>query len=101
MKRHTRAFWVGLMAEVRAGAAPADVAKRHRVKESTFRWWRTELRSHTADSAPRLVPVVAAPAVVSASRYVELAIADVVLRVQVGSDVAYVAELARALARPC
>jgi len=89
------------MAEVRAGAAPADVAKRHRVKESTFRWWRTELRSHTADSAPRLVPVVAAPAVVSASRYVELAIADVVLRVQVGSDVAYVAELARALARPC
>lgn len=90
-----------LLEEVRAGASPADVAKRHRVKESTLRWWRTELRARPSAPGPRLVPVVGASAVVPPARYVELAIADVVLRVQVGADVGYVAELARALSRAC
>lgn len=101
MKRHARAFWIGLVAEVRGGAAVADVAKRHRVNEGTLRWWRTQLRSTATNDGPRLVPVVSPEHIAVPPCLVEVAISGIVLRVQVGADVTYVAELARALSRTC
>ncbi len=47
------------MAEVGASGDAEAVARRHGVKASTLRWWRTELRNRPRDVArPRLLPVV-------------------------------------------
>lgn len=104
MKRHPRAFWAGLVAEVEAGAAIVEVARRHKVRESTLRWWRTQLRR--AAPGPRLVPVlgqvsVHGPTPVRPSRHVELAISGAVLRFEEGTDVEYVVALARAVSAAC
>jgi transposase-like protein len=45
--------------EVVAGGDVEAVARRHGVKASTLRWWRTELRKRARHVAsPRLLPVV-------------------------------------------
>jgi transposase-like protein len=98
MKRHPRAFWVELVAELEAGAATGDVARRHKVRETTLRWWRTQLRRPA--TGPRLLPVVAGPAA-RAGRHVEIAVGDAVLRFEEGTDVGYVAALARAVGGGC
>lgn len=47
------------MAEVEASGDAEAVARRHGVKASTLRWWRTELRRRERKVAsPRLLPVV-------------------------------------------
>lgn len=97
MKRHPKAFWAELVAELEAGATPADVARRHRVRETTLRWWRTQLRH--APAVPRLLPVLSVPTI--ATRHLEIAVGGAVLRVEQGTDVEYVAALARAMARAC
>lgn len=99
MKRHEKSFWVGLAAEVRSGASPIDVAARHRVRVSTLRWWCWQLRSESAASGLRLVPVVAQSLL--PSRHIEIAVGSAALRVEEGTDVAYVAALARALKDAC
>jgi transposase-like protein len=98
MKRHPKAFWVELVAELEAGATPADVARRHRVRETTLRWWRTQLRS--ASAGPRLLPVTASP-VGRSTRHVEIAVGGAVVRVAEGTDVEYVGALVRALGAAC
>ena len=98
MKRHPRSFWEELVAELEAGAAPGDVARRHKVRETTLRWWRTQLRR--SPPGPRLLPVIAGPAV-RTGRHVEIAVGGAVLRFEEGTDVAYVAALARAVGAEC
>jgi hypothetical protein len=100
MKRHPRSFWVELVAEVEAGATLAEVARRRRVREGTLRWWRSQLRGERADSSQRLLPVVPVAAW-SAVGAVEVALGEVRLRVEVGTDVTYVGALARALRAAC
>lgn len=34
-----------LVAELESGATAAEVARRHRVRETTLRWWRSQLRN--------------------------------------------------------
>jgi transposase-like protein len=98
VKRRPRAFWEGLVAELEGGASAADVARRHRVRETTLKWWRSQLRRESR--RPRLLPVVAQiPALVL--RRVEIEVGGVVLRAEEGTDVEYVAALARALGRAC
>ena len=47
------------MAEVGASGDAEAVVRRHGVKASTLRWWRTELRKRARNVAsPRLLPVV-------------------------------------------
>jgi transposase-like protein len=99
MKRHPRSFWVELVAEVEAGATVAEVARRRRVREGTLRWWRSQLRGERADRSQRLLPVV--PVAASSVGAVEVALGDVRLRLEVGTDVAYVGALARALRAAC
>lgn len=48
-----------MVGEVDAGASVDAVARRHRVKASTLRWWRSQLRKQReAEPVLRLLPVV-------------------------------------------
>lgn len=88
------------MSEVEAGASLDEVARRHRVRDTTLRWWRTQVRRDRSASSVRLVAVTA-PSMSASMGRVEVACGGVVLRVEVGTDVAYVAALARALGASC
>jgi hypothetical protein len=72
----------------------------------SFRGWLYRLRkerqqSKVAPSATRLVPVRVRGVEASSDGVVEIAVPGAVMRVQVGADVKYVAELAAALASRC
>ena len=77
----------------------ADVARRHRVQPGTLSWWRWKLRT-SAPSKPVLLPVVVRAAAMegsSSDRSIELGVGDLIVRVPIGTDVAYVAQLVAAL----
>lgn len=107
MTRHPRSFWAGLVAALERGADLHETAERHRVKATTLRWWRTQLRREHR-RPPALLPVVVratddrvrGPAP-SSSETVEIAVGGMVIRAGVGCDVRYVAALARALQPAC
>jgi transposase-like protein len=48
------------MAELSAGRSVGEVARRHRVREQTLIWWRSELKRRARAVVPpqRLLPVV-------------------------------------------
>lgn len=100
MKRHARSFWIGLVAEVQAGASLRDVAARHRVNPATLRWWTGRLRSEPPPVPLRLVEVEASAGPLAA-RAIEIETRVVALRIEEGTDVTYVAELVRALRAVC
>ena len=100
MTRHARSFWIELLEEVEAGHALGDVARRHRVRERTLRWWQWKL-GRSVVVAPRFLPVVASAPSRNTPTSVEICAATASLRGQVGTDVAYVAALARALRDAC
>ena len=100
--RHPRSFWKRLVAETERGGALGPVARRNGVRPRPLTWWRWRLRHEEAGSgaAPQLLPVVV-EGHTPAPDLVEIVIADVRLRVDVGSDVAYVAALVGALRSGC
>ena len=101
MARHARGFWEQLVVELDRGAAVAATARRHSVKASTLRWWRSQLRRERRP-APKLLPVVVREAVpVTSARPVEILVGGVVVRVEVGVDVEYVAALVHAVGDRC
>ena len=97
--RRGRAFWDRLFEEVERGENVASLARRHRVKLSTLKWWCWRLRTESAGDQ-RLLPVVVRAA---APRFdevpVQVVIGDIGVRVAVGTDVSYVAALVGALRR--
>jgi transposase-like protein len=103
MKRHPRSFWAGLVVEVERGAALGEVARRHGVTLTTLRWWRSRLRpqASTPPTPTRFLPVV----VTAGSRAtttdvpspIEVVVRGLVVRVALGTDIAYVADLVTAL----
>ena len=101
VKRHPRAFWERLVDEVEKGASIVDVATRHRVRDTTLRWWRTQLRAGVRRAAEVRLIAVSTTDVASSAGHVEIACGGVVLRVETGTDVSYVAALARALGTTC
>jgi transposase-like protein len=98
-----------LVGEVEAGATLAQVARRHGVRVSTLKWWRWQhRRGKVARSATKatvqMVPVrVREPAQAEKTTIdvVEVVVRGALIRVRVGQDAAYVAELAAALAARC
>ena len=103
MQSHPRSFWADVVGEVERGDALLDVARRHKVNPSTLRWWRSELRRHPI-SGPRFLPVVVSPPrepvpVVDprGAPHLEVVVRDIVVRVPLGTDIAYVADLITAL----
>jgi transposase-like protein len=99
MKMHRREFWAKLVNEVEAGGTLPEVARRHQVKVSTLRRWRTRLSSEMS-SEPRLVPVMVRGGYASAQS-IEVTVRDCVLRFEVGTDVEYVSRLLRAIESSC
>ena len=83
------------------GASIVDVATRHRVRDTTLRWWRTQLRAGVRRAAEVRLIAVSTTDVASSAGHVEIACGGVVLRVETGTDVSYVAALARALGTTC
>ena len=77
------------------------------MKPKTLAWWRwnlkAEVRSRSKkDVKPKLLPVVVAEAFTSAPSVIEVTIVEAVtLRVPTGSDVAFVADLIRAVRATC
>jgi len=104
--RRSRADWEHLVREVESGGSIAEVARRHGLRPRTLTWWRWQLRrgkvARSATKAVQMVPVrvreVVRPAV---DDVVEVLVRGAVVRVRVGQDPRYVAELAAALAARC
>ncbi|MCL2779863.1 MAG: hypothetical protein FWD73_17870, partial [Polyangiaceae bacterium] len=105
---HTAAWWAGRISELEASGDAQAVARRHGVKVSTLKWWRTELRRRArASASPRLLPVVVkaeAPAPNHAPAQglevlVEVGTTRMTLRGEMSAE--HLAVLVKALARSC
>jgi hypothetical protein len=100
--RRSQADWAKIISDFTAtGGSPAAFCARRHIKLSTFNWWRWHLRGATrAPSAQTLefVPVAVVDAEPAAASVV-VAVADVEVRVTMGTDVRYVAALVEALRR--
>lgn len=108
-RRRARAEWAELVREVEAGASLDQVARRHGVRVGTLKWWRWQLRSgkvarSATKTAVQMVPVrvrESARAIEPADDVVEVLVRGAMVRVRVGQDATYIAELAAALAARC
>jgi transposase-like protein len=94
--RRGREFWQQLVDEVDGGASIADVARQYRVQPRTLSWWRWKLH-RDGESGTQLLPVVVRPLTEQDSGAIALRVRDVIIRVDSGTDVAYVAALVEAL----
>ena len=108
--RRSRAEWEQLVREAERVGSLDEVARRHGVRRATLSWWRWQLRRGTgARSATKRSPVQLVPVRVRAEpresalhdEVVEVVVRGALIRVRVGQDVGYVAELAAALAARC
>ncbi len=109
--RRSRVEWEQLVREAERVGSVTEVARRHGLRRATLAWWRWQLRrgtvarSATKRSAVQLVPVrVRAEGREGASPcddVIEIAVRGALIRVRIGQDVGYVAELAAALAARC
>lgn len=103
--RHDRRFWERACREVERGAKVGAVARRLGVRAGTLSWWRWRLRRE--EPAPRrrrraeFLPVVVAEPAVVAPCAVEVEASGVRLRVEIGTDVRYVAALVAAIRTTC
>ncbi len=103
--RHERGFWEPACREVDRGAKVGEVARRLGVRGGTLSWWRWKLRQEgrTPRRARRaaFLPVVVAEATLAAPAVVELEANGVTLRVELGTDIRYVAALVAAIRTTC
>ena len=105
--RRSRDEWADVIAEFEAGGeSHEEFCARRELNVGSFRGWLYRLRKAQAQgkvarSATRLVPVRVRPGGPSSDGVIEIAVPGAVLRVHVGADVKYVAELAAALASGC
>jgi transposase-like protein len=112
-ERHTREFWRRLSTAVDDGATIERTAQQHGVRPRTLSWWRWRLRHEAKKTQKRkknpeakLLPIVlrAQPprevAAACAPIVVDI-LGEVALRVPVGTDVGYVAELVAAVRKTC
>lgn len=108
-KYRRKPFWEQLVAEAETCGSIEETARRHGVKSNALRWWRWRIRRGTvARSATKAKPVQMVPvrvrerkALVTTDDLVEVVVHGAIVRVRVGQDVRYVAELASALAARC
>ncbi len=100
--RHDREFWERACREVRRGARVHDVARRLGVSARTLQWWSWKLRRESIEEPAGFLPVVLAeraPVVPTAA--LELETNGVRIRVELGTDVQYVAALVAAIRAAC
>lgn len=90
----------------RSGLTARSFAQREGIADSTLRWWSAELSRATRakHGSTAIAPIeITVPSVTAESpegrtdsRTIEIATGSVVIRVEVGTDVAYVAALVQA-----
>jgi transposase-like protein len=100
--RHDREFWERACGEVLRGAKVGDVAPRLGVRPRTLQWWSWKLRRESTARSPEFLPIVIsehAPAISTAA--MELETSGVRIRVELGTDVQYVAKLVAAIRAAC
>jgi hypothetical protein len=104
-ERRSRSWWAKTVARWKAsGLSASEFSAREDVVERTLRWWSSTLRRDTRAKrgSPRIEPIAielvpSAPTFASPGGAIEIAIGCAHLRVEVGTDVAYVAALVREL----
>jgi hypothetical protein len=102
--RQSRAWWTETVTRWRrSGLTARSFAQRERIAVSTLRWWSAKLsRARRAKhGSTTIAPIeITVPSVATESRTggktIEIATGSVVIRVEVGTDVAYVAALVQA-----
>jgi transposase-like protein len=103
--RRERGFWERACREVDRGAKVSEVAGRLGVRAGTLSWWRWKLRQEGRTSRPTrraaFLPVVVAESALPAPTVVQLEASGIRLRVEVGTDVRYVAALVAAIRTTC
>lgn len=102
--RHDREFWKRACREVERGAQVGEVARRLGVRPRTLQWWGWRLGRERTKAAETVgfLPVVAQERIGSVSTAaVELETSGVRVRIEVGTDVGYVAALVAAIRRAC
>lgn len=104
--RRSASEWKGLVSTWRrSGESAGEFAARSAVSDRTLRWWAWKLERGTrakrerTTRAPAPIEIALEEAPVGAGGRVELVVGDVVLRVETGTDPAYVALLVNRLAR--
>jgi transposase-like protein len=90
-----------LIKEVERGASIADVARRHKVQAQRIYRWRRKLASASAERSDFLPVVVRAARSHAAPGYLDVIIGGARLRVEIGTNVDYIANIVLALARGC
>lgn len=105
--RRTREEWSGLVGELEAsGDSVQRFCEKRRLSVSSLKWWRWRLRNERgsvalARSGVRLLPVDVVDVAPPRPTTLVVAISGAELRIEVGTDVEYVAALASALRARC
>ena len=107
--RKNREQWVAIVAAFeQSGESLRKFCARRRIRLASLKWWRWRLRDARTASAlvrksdeVRLVPVDVIGLAASRPTGVTIALSDVEVRVEVGTDVAYVGALVGALRSRC
>jgi hypothetical protein len=107
--RRSREEWSALLDELAESGEPLDsFCRRHSIRRSTLYWWKWRLGSSRRRSAPRaairLLPVAVSSSTDAPPRApnaIVIHIADVQVRVEIGTDVEYVRALVDALRLRC
>lgn len=97
----SRAWWRAAVSRwQRSGLPAAEFAAGEKINAKTLSWWSSQLRRDTRaqHGSTALVPVeIEVPRMATHASTIEIALDHVVIRFGVGSDVAYIGELVRAL----
>lgn len=106
--RKSREEWAAVVADFeKSGLTSAQFCASRRLKPDTLKWWRWHLGRNRAPAKAardvRLVPVdlIASAMKAAAPPPVIIAVAGVSVRVEIGTDPAYVAVLVAELGRRC
>jgi hypothetical protein len=105
--RRSREEWSALLEELAgSGETSESFCRRHSIRLQTLYWWKWKLgssrRRSTRRAAIRLLPVAVSSSVSpTPSAAVVIAVADLQVRVEIGTDVDYIRALIDALRSRC
>jgi transposase-like protein len=106
-ERHDRKFWEQACREVERGGSVGEVARRLEVRPRTLSWWRWNLGRKKStvkrERGAEFLPVVLADsrALRGAAAPIEIDAGGVMVRVEPGTDVEYIAALVFAIRAGC
>lgn len=101
-ERRSRADWEGIVASFEgSGLTVARFCSSRRLKPKALRWWKWKLAREARSTSVRLVPVGVVDAAVVSRAPIELALGDIAIRFEAGTEPEYLAALVSALRGRC